>query len=144
MREYGTPVDSLKIGDWVAVVRYKQARSKHTPWGSWDVEPSYDGRPGQVVAISLPFVALTDGARVGTIDVRDIDLQRVTEQYAKAVLSSGAVPVKVRRRRRGKPDPSLCPRCGDRLQQFMSKRTEFKFRVRCPSCGWDGGPVLAE
>lgn len=134
-----TPVDDLKVGGYVAVVGVKD-NDQPEPFGFFTPRPkAFDGLPVQITAISLPFVAVKDArGNIGAFDVRTFDLQIVSRRYAEAMQL--AKP-KRRRKRKEKPDPQWCVRCGGRLLQRLSKDSKFAWHVVCPECGWDGGPV---
>lgn len=144
-----TPIDDLRRGDWIAMVGFR-GEQEESPFGRQQVR--FDGSPLRVLEISLPFLAVCDGqGRTFSVDVRDWAVQRVSDRYAEVLhQTQGALReqnkgrLRRRRRRREKPDPLLCPRCGDRLRQFMSRSTDYRFRFVCPTCGFDSGPVLKE
>lgn len=86
-----TPIDSLKPGDWI-----------------------------QVVAISLPFIAIRrlDG-RTRSIDARRWDVQRLSKAYVNAYRDAGETPTRARKTKPvvEQPDPRTCERCGERCVQ---------------------------
>ena len=132
-----TPIDSLKVGHWVAVVRDKTIPEGLPP----EVKISYSGQPVNIVAVSLPFLAVFDGEKIDAIDVREYEVQRVSNRYVKAMLMKP--PESSQDGPEGKTDPNACPRCGERLVQRLTQRKESQgeWRAFCANCKLDAGPV---
>ncbi len=125
-----TPPDDLKIGSYVAVVNIKHEQTCHTQY-------SYDGTPLKLLAKSLPFLSVTDGKAVYALDVREVDVKKVTPHYVKQMQSATEVLAKERRRRRKKPkkDPKVCPRCGEGvLKERLTGGN--KWVTLCPVCDY--------
>ena len=121
-----TPVDDLNVGDTVAVINNKY---HHRKCGD------FSGRPWVVVAISLPFLALHDGAEVQSLDVRAWDVKKVSTQYAQAMtgtLETVVVPAVI--------DPYTCLQCGDRYcERMYTVKKKNQWRWWCRTCHHDGG-----
>lgn len=128
-----TPIDDLNVGDFVAVVGCK--RLPVNAWGQ-PIEGEYHGKPYRILEICLPFLCVAEGEHVTTIDVRQWEVQRVSKRYAKLMESVG--PRSRRQRKKDKPDPRNCPRCGCRMRQ---EHLNDNWRLICPECKWDGGLV---
>src|SRR5688572_19986213 len=121
-----TPVDDLKDGMFVAICGHKIRESEYRSpflfeWTGPVVEPrqpDFDGRPLEILAVCLPFLCVTDGKKRFAIDVRKWDVQRISRRYAEQMQASeteGAKRFKKRPKKKEKPDPGTCPRCGGRL-----------------------------
>jgi len=141
-----TPIDDLKVGDYVAVVNSK-APCRTDFFGN-DRPHEYDGKPFRIQAISLPFLALEWGEHVLSLDVRAHEVQKVSWRYAKALTPNGsqeAVLTTPRKKKRRKRDKSLCPRCGERLIQRLTTGVLMKniWVLVCSNddCGFEAGPV---
>jgi hypothetical protein len=100
-----TPIDSLKVGDWVAIV----GRADKPREPKWLVS---GGRPWCIAAISLPFIAGRCAGQVVSIDVRFWNLQKVTTRYAmliqEALVNTGPVAAPA------PSEPCDCPNCRTR------------------------------
>lgn len=148
-----TYVQGLKKGEFIVIT------------GLVDEEvPSFDdypytpqkkvphGRPLRVLSVAFPFIAVTDGEKTFAIDSQTFRVQRVHREYVKAMLD--ALPRKkgiqvskaesahplLGRRRKAKPDPRACPKCGERMVERLTSKKHVWHRV-CPDCGWDSGPT---
>lgn len=130
-----TPVDDLKVGQFVAVVGCRCDPPKD--WTGTPVEPTYNGIPWEIVSVSLPFLCVSFGGKTIALDTRVLDFQRVSRHYFDSMKGAKSPPThKARKsRRRERPDPARCVRCGERLRQTMSRTTNFVWRVVCPNCG---------
>lgn len=101
-----TPVDSLKINQWIAVCDDRDHRGNVT----------YTGEPCQIVSISLPFIAIRFG-RGGAgdmIDTRRYGVVLLRPHYVKAVLDMEEEPERPKKRSRKSEErePCACPNCG--------------------------------
>ena len=137
-----TPIDDLKVGQFVAVVGTRQAPPRD--WTGVEMEPTYNGIPWEVVSISLPFLCVSFGGKTVALDTRVLDFVKVSRHYFDGMRGAKCPQArdKARKsRRRQKPDPGRCVRCGELFRQTMSKKTNFVWRKVCPNCGLDGGPV---
>ncbi len=129
-----TPIDDLRVGQYIVVVGVKGEPQEY-----WFRPPTeYSGLPGKVLAVSLPFVAVLVGEERVALDVRALEVQRVSRQYVKAmakVLPAG--------KRKAPPEPGRCVRCGTRLHQVLNRVPRSWMEV-CPECGWQGTKVPCE
>jgi hypothetical protein len=148
-----TPVDDLKPGMFVAVV-YREEATPPPSWGPMYIESgSYrtssspalgsNGQPLEILAMSLPFICVTDGKHRFAIDVRTTELKKLDPRYVKAMTEEKREVEFTHTRRRKKkakdsPDSSKCPRCGSRLVQRVCKPGSGEWVDHCPQCG--GGP----
>ena len=143
-----TPPDDLRPGQYIALVRAKDDDAPVSPFDFFGPPKRstdrIDGRPLEILAISLPFLCVTDGRRRFGIDLRQYDVKRVTRQYAEHLWPERRQEVRQfkgkRRERKEKPDGSYCQRCGSRLIQAYDIRNRV-WRIACRDCGFDGGEV---
>lgn len=111
----GVHVENLKPGQWVAIVGCRDEESGDEP------KPRhYTGRPSRVVNVCPPFVCLCDGVVTESIDTRFWRLTKVTERYAKAVLTG----------RQEEP----CPTCGRR--DIYLSYDDHELIAECNSCDY--------
>jgi hypothetical protein len=95
-----TAVDDLKVGMFVAIVGDYEPKGWREPEMSpffsmcygepTKPKPRATGQPLQIVAISLPFLAVTDGEKKYPIDVRECQLQRLSPAYVRAMMEQKA------------------------------------------------------
>ena len=144
-----TKPDDLKPKMYVVVhtiLEDKDDEPEYSPWGMMfgggraPSRPKYDGKPWQVVAISLPFVCLTDGRVKVSCDTRTTVLQRVTREYALA-MDTPAIPEArhasiflARQPPPDAPDPRDCPRCGHRMTQRLKTPGSGEWPLVCKNC----------
>ena len=133
-----TPIDSIKVGDWIAVsdclVEPPECIRDHS------IRFQADGRPWQVVAISLPFLCLRDDRVQVTLDVRNWEVVRLSRVYVARVLEAPAARERRRKPRKPKADALQCPRCGERMVQML---IGSQWRYTCRDCKFDGGAAPA-
>lgn len=139
-----TAIDDLKPGQYIAVTKRYVEDDVPNPFGFFmPRQPlSFSGVPVKIITISLPFLAVEDkNGRVSSIDVREWGVQRVSRQYAEAFdqpePTSKRTSFTKRRKKKSKPDPRDCPRCGERMIQRMIAGTSRGFVVVCPCCGFE-------
>jgi DNA-directed RNA polymerase subunit RPC12/RpoP len=126
-----TPIDQLNPGDWIAICGYRGHQCRRP----------FDGMPYRIKAICLPFLALHDRERnPATVDVRVIDVVKLSAAYVRALYPPDSEPGESGKPE--EPDSFRCVRCGEQLRQTFTKRAGW--RVKCPGCGSDFGPVDAE
>lgn len=133
-----TPIDDLKPGDFIAVVEDKRDLPDCYSRGMF----TFNGLPLEVLAISLPFLAVNDGCTTTSLDVRQWGVRKVNRQYVKAMQDASPDLVlprgrKRRKVRKTKPDPKDCPRCGSRMVEKLDKPTSAWF-LTCRMCGFQG------
>ena len=145
-----TPVDDLKPGMWVAVVAKRQEEAPgYDDWPMFSQPKSqvFDGFPLRVLAISLPFMAVQRGNQIQSIDLRKFSVQKLTRSYVES--ASEFMPeikgkMKSKRRRKQKPDPRACLRCGAKVIQrrvISPDPARQAWFNACSECGFDQGPV---
>jgi hypothetical protein len=118
-----TAVDDLKVGEHIAVVEDKR------DWDDRERASTFNGKPLKILAISLPFLSVSDGQRVFAIDVRAWGVRRLDKKYVKVMAEEAP-----KRKKKIKPDPKTCPRCGERMVERLDQSVERWFLV-CRSCG---------
>lgn len=69
----------IRVGSYV-VIHDVRAGSVYAP----KTMPSFDGKPYEIAAISLPFVLLADGFRRFAVDIRAFELMQVGNDYVRA------------------------------------------------------------
>jgi len=144
-----TYIDDLDVGMFVAIL--DQPEQERSPFGfpMWITEDderrkrktSGTGEPLEILAISLPFLCVTDGKRRFSVDTRAVDLQKLGKDYVREMRSREEPGTKKKRKRKEKPDPQACPRCHERRIQTKTVGREWKFV--CPRCGYDGEQPIA-
>lgn len=151
-----TPLDDLKPGQWVAIFAVKERETTYDPFRGYRKEHSrsypVNGKPLKILAISLPFVCVTDGRARYSIDVRDCELKKLSPHYVRVLTETESemdecgdsffvresTPNKHRKRKRKKADTrGCCPNCGTRLRQ---RRVDIgTWSWVCNECGFIGG-----
>lgn len=141
-----TPADDLRVGQHVAVIRVKSTADgfMNGVYGN-PQPPSYDGYPLKILAISLPFVSVSNGREVFGLDVRDIDVKVVNAKYVKAMTSTEVLrKIRRRKRKKEKPDPKLCPNCkeGCLVERLIVQAGKPNIWIAvCTVCGYGSEPV---
>ena|SRR3990167_4651778 len=143
-----TPVDDLAVGMFVAISDY-HGELPCDPWTGQcvPVHPPHIGRPHKIVALSLPFVCLDDGRSRCSIDLRLWSLRKVSARYARAFYElvtqreredKPASIFRKSRKKKPKPDPRDCPRCGSpHTVQRLKVVGQGNWRRHCKACGWN-------
>src|SRR5688500_3625090 len=86
----GLPVERVRPGMFVAIHRCvddnEPDQTEMTPWGPRTVRSSstYTGTPLRVLAVSPPFVCVTNGEETEAIDLRRIGIIKLRKSYVKA------------------------------------------------------------
>jgi hypothetical protein len=142
-----TPVDDLQVGQWVAIVSSHEEEHDHSPWAMFRSRPKEQvtGQPLKIVAMSLPFLAVTDGYRRFPIDVREVQVKKLDPKYVKAmkakqrdyepVGNSFAVPEPDKPKAESSGKHGLCPMCQSRL---IKRKTDGDWFLACRECGFQG------
>ena len=132
--------DDFKVGRWYAIesenaMPYQEEMS---PFGVVRRASScVDGMPFVITAISLPFLAVSDGRRSYSLDSREYKLIRLSPQYVRelrrykgAQRHSGEVV------QEAVPMEGHCPLCTARIRQMYGG--ESIWRLACPECKFVG------
>lgn len=130
--------DDLRAGQYVAIARSRE--TVYGPFGSMEVDGRMvTGIPLKVLAVSLPFLAVTDGTRRYSLDIREVELTRLTSRYVKQLTGvwKGVRSMK-QRRTPAVAGSRKCPSCGDRLIERLVEEGTWIFS--CRRCGFTGGP----
>ena len=141
-----TPVDDLRVGQWIAVVDQKKDEGEQGFfWMTRSrTKKLVTGQPLKIVAMSLPFIAVTDGFRRFPVDVREATVRKLDAKYVRAMKAnqkdweldaSFAVAEPGKPKGESKGRHGLCPMCGDRLIQRKSDGDWF---LACRECGFEG------
>lgn len=146
-----SPVDSLFVGNWIAIVGLKeQPKDAHTvsdmvfavQQGPPE-EPDWDGRPYQIKAVSLPFLLLEAGGRRTTVDVRKYSVQKLSKKYVQMFNEcqyshdSSFMEIGSRKQEQiASPTTKGCPCCGQRLIERW--RGHGVWVLACRRCGFEG------
>lgn len=101
--------DDFKVGMFATVSGFKDPNHGDRYW---------TGKPFEVMAISLPWIAVFDGVSHSSIDTRKYELTRVNREYVEALWRQpvGESYEKVYKRtghRPEEPEYRMCPRCHD-------------------------------
>ena len=137
----GTPVDSLFVGNWIAVVESDSARKLYEDMGRCD----YAGHPLKIKGINLPFLCCDFYGKIVVVDVRSTTVQRLTNKKYISLMLENNVPgrksfiQKKKKKKKEKLEEGHCVRCGCRLRKRMT--VEKGWVDYCPDCGWEGDPV---
>ena len=143
-RSIGIPVQNIRPGMYVAVHRsvYDDAddATQWTPFGPQTVrrENIYTGTPLKVLAVSPPFVCVTDGTERKALDTRQVGLIKLRRSYVKAFYGEEAKN-QCREQRRGVEMPGRCPKCGSTFVVSAIERCSEGHRHRlaiCMRCQW--------
>lgn len=143
-----TAVDDLKVGQWIALT-YVENPQVFMFFGGQPManHPQVDGVPLEVMAISLPFVCVSNGRFRFSIDVRRCRFQRVSRRYVDLMFNMegltingiaaveddlAEVPVE-----EVESNPRACPMCGERMVERLDPDTRDWF-VACRQCGFQG------
>lgn len=144
-----TPVDDLAVGQWIAITDMQEEQPDWSPFAMFRPQPRHvTGQPLKIVAMSLPFLAVTDGMRRFPIDVREVKVKKLEPRYVKAMKASQkdweperttrsaftvAEPEKPKEKSKGMN--GLCPVCESRLIQ---RKTDGEWFLACRECGFEG------
>lgn len=141
--------ENLHKGEYISVVGYLKDLPEH-PWGwSNPLAGAFNGQPFQILELSYPFIAVRNNQNEkSSLDFRFFELNKVSKQYADCFNHQPAVrqetfgkTEKVRKKKRRRPDPSLCPRCCGRMIQRLFVKPVVEWHKYCQECGLDAGPV---
>lgn len=154
-----TPEDDLRVGQWVAIhhdVPKDDGREEASPFFfGYRQQPqsSVDGKPLKILALSLPFVAVTDGDERFPIDVRETKLITLSPKYVKAmnrqairhsIQESASVKYSIcepRKKLKDETPERACPLCRSRL---IERLRDSRWFLACRQCGFEGGPPASK
>lgn len=146
-----TPIDDLHVGQWIAVVESAEHETDFNPFSMFAPTPrsKVTGQPLKIVAISLPFLAVSDGHRRFPIDVREVQVKKLHKKYVECLKARQAIEerpnsgptfavAETEKAAEKKPEGKfgLCPVCGDRLIQ---RKSTGDWHLACRECGFEGG-----
>lgn len=103
-----------------------------------------------VLEVNAPFIvghAVGDGDHDrGVIDLRDWEWYPVSKRFGRSLDASKPVKVLIEekgriKRKREKPDPRDCPRCGQRMVQVLHYRPDPQWIRTCKQCNIETGVV---
>lgn len=137
-----TPIDDLHVGQWIAIVEDK-VEPKIGIFGYAHQRNVVSGQPLQIIAISLPFLAVTDGQMRFAIDVREMAVKKLHRKYVEVMKGrwideehSREGVAEIHESRPNTSTEGMCPYCGDRLIQRLGEdRAWYLF---CRECGFQG------
>jgi len=126
-----TPIDDLRVGQWIAVCsdRMTKGRERYA---------SFTGEPCEIVAISLPFIAvwIPRPGRGDTIDVRRYGVVRLDRKYVRVMLQMPLEDSPKDEDHEEQEQESLCPICGHKLSQRMVAGDGDELALHCSECGF--------
>jgi|GEM_PF-3178716 len=143
--------DDLSVGMWVAIEKDLMALEQiesNEPWiFRRHRESRVSGMPLRIVAISLPFVCVSNGPHRLALDTRELVFCRLDPKFVKSLISTNRsydgdlfVVHDERPRQANSPQTErherACPICGDRL---IEKYADGVWCFSCRECGFSGG-----
>lgn len=139
-------VENLKKGDYITIIQDKNPDPPmYSDFGYTPPKTSLSGEPYEVQAICVPFIVCHRlNGQVVTIDVREFAVRKVHWRYVDAFLeaprskrSHQFSPEKRgtsrKKKKKEKPDPKACPRCGCRMIETL--KSAANWQLICPNCG---------
>lgn len=146
-------IENFRIKDWVVILSIKE--EEDTEFGFMPVrrrKRNYpiNGRPLRIVAMSMPFVAVTDGEKRFSLDIRDCELGKVSQQYVRAFHQTNRIDAETQevyfikeqgviksKKEKKKDQRGCCPTCGYRLRERLKGPGIWIWF--CKQCGFEGG-----
>ena len=148
--------DDIKVNMWVAIIQVLEEDNgyDYNPFWGGGRTPTLpvDGRPLQVIAISLPFVAVRDGEYRYSVDIRKYVLSRIHKTYKRMMTGKRAGGSDIHPgaahsvehvdtvATHQEDNRGNCPMCGERLRQVMTEHAPGVWFFRCKQCGFEGAP----
>lgn len=162
----------IRPKDWIAIVDEVEEPSSFGSFDSYFSSPrrrlqGVNGKPLQVVAMSFPFIAVTDGVKRVALDYRRYELRKLDRKYVEAMRGrsvdtrtyedpsnylveepgiarpDGIITPSGKRRRKKKEDRrGHCPRCGNRMVELLVDVGTWV--LKCKECGFQGGNPSGE
>lgn len=157
-----TPVDDLHVGQWIAVVGHVEQEEADDPWSQMfggRRKAIFDGKPLKILAISLPFICVTDGYNRAGLDMREVRVKKLSKSYVEAMSLRSQVrervsdverrfgvtlpvtqdvdPAVKQQKEEPKSTEGMCPICGHKL---ISRKYEgdSAWVFACKECGFEG------
>lgn len=146
----GLKVDDLAVGQWVAIeaeLTDEHPLDSNPFWfASHRRESKVDGMPLRILAISLPFVCVTNGKYRFVLDAREVVFCRLCPKFVKTLTVTprsynGDRYVIHDDQQRSKLRPQekserACPVCSEKL---IERYTAGVWILACRQCGFSGG-----
>lgn len=141
-----TAIDDIRPGQYLMLNDKHDDAEPFDMFGSWGRprRRRNEGVPCRVLAVSPPFLAIEAQGRRLSIDAREVEILRVDRRFVEALNESKPIPTaaKPKRKRKEKPDPRCCVRCGTRLvQRLICQPGDSHWVPLCKGCGWTGERV---
>lgn len=134
-----THIENLRVGQWVAITR--SVEEHVTAFGTCTHhDEMVSGRPLKILAISLPFVVVTDGDDLfGPIDTRLCEFTRLSRSYVRCLVAGSSATILQRQKEHDaqSTDARNCPMCNSRLRERRIENGIWE--LVCPECGFTGG-----
>lgn len=131
-----TPIDSLKIGDWIAICSEKCGNEyRESPLNP---DRIFSGQPVKLLAISLPFLAVwvPKLESADTIDVRRHGVVRLSKRFVTKLTTLRTVDFN--RTSEEVQCRSSCPSCGCVPLQETITPNGNETHYFCAACGFTG------
>lgn len=143
--------EGLHVHNWIAVVAHREEPQQSAgPFGFALPTISFSGQPLKILAMSYPFLSVTDGRVRYALDVREWGVRKLSDSYVKKMAgrfssqhdgqmglcevdSSFGSSKKVMENPIGR-----CPLCGEKLHDKQRAGEGFWFKA-CGNCGFEGG-----
>lgn len=141
-----THPENIHVGNWVSVEPKQVDDSPYFPSHRPLTHLPPAGQPLQVRALSLPFVALSDGEQVFPVDTREAELRILHRKYVKTmkdfivddqgimVVPDTASAPQIREA--VVRDTKSCPNCGHRMVERL--QVPSTWILACRQCGFEG------
>lgn len=144
--------ETFRVGDFVVPYRdkfYKESRVVFDGYSSREVgmpPVEYDGVPGEIQGISLPYLAVCDIStrRKFTVDLRRWEVRVCDREYALLFVEEGKPYIPVRGKpminagaKKDKLEGDRCPKCQESMVSFRSEHVDIRYAawsMRCKKC----------
>ena len=156
-----TQIDDLRVGGWYAI-KSERELDEQTSFADFPFairkrrRSAVTGEPLRILAISLPFIVVTNGHDRFPLDVRQYEFIRLDRRYVDAITTSRGpelignvfldeekrIASDIKRGKKQKPDPRLCPHCCEGRLHQLHRSGEWLFV--CPVCGYEGRPPTSQ
>lgn len=143
--------ENLHVGQWIAITdeHRRPQPDLSMPFFFGGTPSRVDGKPLQIKAISFPFLCVSDGHHLFSIDTRAQNVITLHRSYVK-LLKGRRQHSEDRdyakwwtgeeKENDDAPEPRCCPMCGERLVERLidSGTPEATWILACRSCGFQG------